>query len=149
MFHKVFIKPGDKSAERPNFLLDLQAWTFYSCFWHQGNISQHFSQICSYCAYKSDAVHTGWSKKTVNCNLIVTGVKFTKNGKTQLFLEMVHREVLIIWCLDSVKWKQFCLSRHCRNNGLAPDWLEIIHGEKNLLLPVSYCWRLLAPNTAL
>ena len=71
-----------------------------------------------------NAAPTGWSKKTVNCKLFVTGVQFTKNGKTQPFLEMVHREVLIFWCLKSVRWTKSCLSRFYRNGGLAPYWLQ-------------------------
>ena len=69
--------------------------------------------------------NTGWSKKTVNCNFFVTGVKFTKDGKTQSFLEMVHWEILIFWCLKSVRWKTSCLSRFCQNGGLAPDWVNL------------------------
>ena len=37
---------------------------------------------------------------------------------------MIHREVLIFWCLNSVRWKKSCLSRFCQNCGLAPDWLN-------------------------
>ena len=100
--------------------------------------AQHYSSIHVRHPYENYETATGWSKKTVNCNFIVTGVKFTKYGKTQLFLEMVYREVLIFWCLNNVKWKQSWLSRFCQNSGLAPDW--VIHGEKNLLFPVSVCW---------
>ena len=68
---------------------------------------------------------TGWSKKTVNCNFFVTGVKITKTGKTQPFLEMVYWEVLIFWCLKSVRSKQSRLSWFCQFGGLARDWLNL------------------------
>ena len=58
--------------------------------------------------------NTGWSNKTVNCNIFVTGVKITENGKTQPLLEMIHREVLIFWCLESVRRKQSRLSMLCQ-----------------------------------
>ena len=50
-------------------------------------------------------------------------MKNKKNGKTQSFLEVVDREVLIFWCLKRVRWKKSCLSRFCQNGGLAPVWL--------------------------
>ena len=92
--------------------------------------------------------NTGWSKKTVNCNFIVTGVKFTKYGKTQLFLEMVYREVLIFWCLNNVKWKQSCLSRLCQNSGLASDWLNHTWRKESLVVCqclLGVCLRLMQP----
>ena len=60
------------------------------------------------------SVSTGWSNKTVNCNFFVTGVKITENYKTQPFLEMIHWEILIFWCLESTRRKQSLLSMLCQ-----------------------------------
>ena len=49
---------------------------------------------------------TGWSKETVNCNFSLTDLKDTKYSITQWFLESLHREVLIFWCLKRVRWKK-------------------------------------------
>ena len=48
---------------------------------------------------------TEWSKETVNCNFFLTGLKITKSGITEPFLVRAHREVLIFWCLEGVRWK--------------------------------------------
>ena len=57
---------------------------------------------------------TGWSKKTVNCNLFLTDLNITKKYKTQPFLERAHREVLIFWCLKRVGQKKSCFSTVCQ-----------------------------------
>ena len=84
----------------------------------------------------SPATTTGWSNKTVNCNSFVTGVKITENGKTQPFLEMIHREVLIFWCLESVRRKQSRLLMLCQIwlVCLQPDWIP--HG----MSPQTHPW---------
>ena len=49
---------------------------------------------------------TGWSKKTVTCNFFLADLKVIKNGITQTFLKRVHREVLIFWYHNRVRWKK-------------------------------------------
>ena len=63
---------------------------------------------------------TGWSKETVNCNFFLTGLKITKSGITEPFLVRAHREVLIFWCLEGVRWKKYPILGLCQNGGLAP-----------------------------
>ena len=68
---------------------------------------------------------TGWSKKTVNCDFFVTGVKITKNSKTQPFLESLYATILIFQCLSMVRWQKLSLSGLCLNRVFAPycmDW---------------------------
>ena len=67
--------------------------------------------------------NTGWSKETVTCKFSQTDLKKKKNGKTQWFLESLHREVLIFWCLKRARWNKSCLSELGQNGGLAPAWL--------------------------
>ena len=64
--------------------------------------------------------NTGWSKETVNCNFFLTGLKITKSGITEPFLVRAHREVLIFWCLEGVRWKKYPILGLCQNGGLAP-----------------------------
>ena len=60
---------------------------------------------------------TGWSKKTVNCNFILTDLKMTKNGITQPFLERLHREVLIFWCLKRFRGKNLAFQSWAKMGG--------------------------------
>ena len=52
------------------------------------------------------STNTGWSKKTVTCNFFLADLKVIKNGITQTFLKRVHREVLIFWYHNRVRWKK-------------------------------------------
>ena len=103
-------------------------------FFQQRN---HSGQLC----FAKFWAATGWSKKTVNRNVFVTGVKFTKNGKTQHFWK---------WYIG--RFWYFDVSTVSGEKSLAFQgfakmvvWLQIdsiIHWEKNLLLSVSdgaYC----------
>ena len=92
---------------------------------------------------ESRVLSIGWSKETVNCNFSLTYMKNKKNGKTQSFLEVVDREVLIFWCLERVRWKKSCLSRFCQNGRLAPVWLG--HASLRSVWELSWSvWRHLA-----
>ena len=49
-------------------------------------------------------------KKTVNCNLFLTDPKNARSAKTQWFLESLYREVLVFWCLITVRCVEIFLS---------------------------------------
>ena len=52
---------------------------------------------------------TGWSLKTVDCNIFLTSPKISKRTKTQYFLESSYREVLVFWCFKTVRCVKICL----------------------------------------
>ena len=79
-----------------------------------------FHPLSSTLRFPSGIHHTGWSKETVNCNFFLTGLKITKSGITEPFLVRAHREVLIFWCLEGVRWKKYPILGLCQNGGLAP-----------------------------
>ena len=52
---------------------------------------------------------TGWSLKTVDCNIFLTSPKISKSAKTQWLLESSYREVLVFWCFKTVRCVKICL----------------------------------------
>ena len=52
---------------------------------------------------------TGWSLKTVDCNIFLKSPKISKIAKTQWFLESSYREVLVFWCFKTVRCVKICL----------------------------------------
>ena len=52
------------------------------------------------------------------------GVKITKNGKTQPFLEMINMEVLIFWCLESFRGNNLAFWCWAKSAGLFPPTLD-------------------------
>ena len=59
---------------------------------------------------REERYYTGWSLKTVNCNLFLTKPKNSKSAKTRWFSESLYREVLVFWCLKTVRCVEICLS---------------------------------------
>ena len=51
--------------------------------------------------------HTGWSLKTVDCNVFLTDPKISKSAITQWYLESLYREVLVFWCFKIVRCVNF------------------------------------------
>ena len=68
--------------------------------------AHNFSQIHSNLASQSviSAKTTGWSKKTVNCNIPLVGLYFELNRLTWWFSIIKHREVLIFDNSFEPKW---------------------------------------------
>ena len=56
-----------------------------------------------------NSASTGWSLKTVDCNIFLTSPKISKSAKTQWFLESSYREVLVFWCFKTVRCVKICL----------------------------------------
>ena len=54
--------------------------------------------------------YTGWSLKTVDCNLFLTDPKNSKSVKTRWFSESLYREVLVFWCFKTFRCVEICLS---------------------------------------
>ena len=65
---------------------------------------------------------TGWSLKTVDCNVFLTDPKNSKNAKTQWFLESLYREVLVFWCFKTVRCVKICLLKLFQYRAIATQY---------------------------
>ena len=86
--------------------------------------------------------NTGWSLKTVNCNLFLTNPKNSKSAKTRWFSESLYREVLVFWCFKTVRCVEICLSELFQYRAFATQyraWPLIYNLIRFFLFPTIHC----------
>ena len=91
---------------------------------------------------REERYYTGWSLKTVNCNLFLTKPKNSKSAKTRWFSESLYREVLVFWCLKTVRCVEICLSELFQYRAFATQyraWPLIYNLIRFFLFPTIHC----------
>ena len=91
---------------------------------------------------REERYYTGWSLKTVNCNLFLTKPKNSKSAKTRWFSESLYREVLVFWCFKTVRCVEICLSELFQYRAFATQyraWPLIYNLIRFFLFPTIHC----------
>ena len=91
---------------------------------------------------REERYYTGWSLKTVNCNLFLTNPKNSKSAKTRWFSESLYREVLVFWCFKTVRCVEICLSELFQYRAFATPyraWPLLYNLIRFFLFPTIHC----------